>query len=57
MSDYPVRDKNGEPIREGDVVCTRIRGGRHEGKVSEIELSLSRPRLSLCDFDFPHIYR
>ncbi|RYP73445.1 hypothetical protein DL771_003617 [Monosporascus sp. 5C6A] len=31
-----VRDKNGEPIKEGDHVYTRIRGGRHEGEVEKV---------------------
>lgn len=28
-----VEDKAGEPIREGDEVWTKMRGGKHEGKV------------------------
>lgn len=31
-----VRDKNHEPIQEGDYVYTRIRGGRHEGYVDKV---------------------
>lgn len=32
MADQIV-DKHGNPIREGDYVFTKIRGGSHEGKV------------------------
>jgi len=35
MSDQ-VKDKHGEPIKEGDHVYTKIRGGRHEGNVDKI---------------------
>ncbi|KAI1504033.1 hypothetical protein F5X99DRAFT_373276 [Biscogniauxia marginata] len=31
-----VRDKKNEPIREGDMVWTKIRGGKHEGVVDKI---------------------
>lgn len=31
-----VTDKDSEPIREGDHVYTRIRGGRREGTVEQI---------------------
>lgn len=31
-----VTDKHSEPIREGDPVYTRVRGGRHEGNVEQI---------------------
>ncbi|RYP10357.1 hypothetical protein DL764_000691 [Monosporascus ibericus] len=31
-----VRDKNSEPIKEGDHVYTRYRGGRHEGEVEKV---------------------
>ncbi|KAK3998009.1 hypothetical protein QBC44DRAFT_314780 [Cladorrhinum sp. PSN332] len=31
-----IKDKNGEPIREGDHVFARSRGGRHEGDVENI---------------------
>ncbi|KAL8786572.1 MAG: hypothetical protein Q9213_002709 [Squamulea squamosa] len=35
-----IEDKTGEPIKEGDEVWTRIRGGKHEGKqVDEIVTS------------------
>lgn len=30
-----VQSKQGEPIEEGDHVYTKIRGGRHEGDVSQ----------------------
>ncbi|KAI4932717.1 hypothetical protein J4E85_003115 [Alternaria conjuncta] len=36
-ADSDVTSKNGEQIKEGDHVYTRIRGGRHEGdKVDKI---------------------
>jgi hypothetical protein len=31
-----VKDKNSQPINEGDIVWTRIRGGKREGKVENI---------------------
>ncbi|GJE85631.1 hypothetical protein PsYK624_017100 [Phanerochaete sordida] len=31
-----MKDKNGEPIQEGDKVITRFRGGRREGVVEQI---------------------
>lgn len=31
-----VKDKNGEPVKEGDHVYTPIRGGRHEGNVEKV---------------------
>lgn len=31
-----VKDKKGEPIKEGDHVYTPIRGGRHEGDVEKV---------------------
>jgi len=31
-----VKDKNGKPIKVGDEVMTRFRGGKREGKVEEI---------------------
>ncbi|KAJ9165164.1 hypothetical protein NKR19_g671 [Coniochaeta hoffmannii] len=31
-----VKDKNGEPIKEGDGVFTKIRGGTHTGTVEKI---------------------
>jgi hypothetical protein len=31
-----IKDKNGEPIKEGDHVFARSRGGRHEGEVEKI---------------------
>ncbi|KAJ9134770.1 hypothetical protein NKR23_g9951 [Pleurostoma richardsiae] len=31
-----IKDKNGEPIHEGDTVFTKFRGGRHEGVVDKI---------------------
>ncbi|KAI3332214.1 hypothetical protein HD806DRAFT_529977 [Xylariaceae sp. AK1471] len=31
-----INDKHGEPIKEGDHVYTKIRGGRHEGDVDKI---------------------
>ncbi|KAK0710483.1 hypothetical protein B0T21DRAFT_416033 [Apiosordaria backusii] len=31
-----LKDKNGEPIHEGDHVFARSRGGRHEGNVEKI---------------------
>jgi len=34
-----VTDKNSEPIREGDHVYTRVRGGRHEGNVDQIVIT------------------
>jgi hypothetical protein len=34
-----VKDKNGEPIKEGDHVFARSRGGRHEGEVEKIVTS------------------
>ncbi|KAI4666055.1 uncharacterized protein J4E78_003520 [Alternaria triticimaculans] len=36
-ADTDVTSKNGEQIKEGDHVYTRIRGGRHEGdKVDKV---------------------
>lgn len=34
-----VTDKNSEPIREGDHVYTRVRGGRHKGNVDQIVIT------------------
>jgi hypothetical protein len=34
-----TKDKNGEPINEGDHVFARSRGGRHEGEVEKIVTS------------------
>ena len=34
-----VKDKHDEPIKKGDEVSTRIRGGRHEGEVDKIVTS------------------
>jgi hypothetical protein len=34
-----IKDKNGEPIKEGDHVFARSRGGRHEGQVDKIVTS------------------
>ena len=34
-----VKDKHDEPIKKGDEVYTRIRGGRHEGEVDKIVTS------------------
>ena len=31
-----IKDKDSTPIKEGDVVWTRIRGGVHEGEVRKI---------------------
>ncbi|KAK4032263.1 hypothetical protein C8A01DRAFT_41299 [Parachaetomium inaequale] len=31
-----TKDKQGEPINEGDHVFARSRGGRHEGEVEKI---------------------
>lgn len=31
-----IKDKNGEPIKVGDNVFTKIRGGSHEGQVEKI---------------------
>jgi hypothetical protein len=31
-----IKDKNSQPIKEGDVVWTRIRGGKREGEVENI---------------------
>ncbi|KAK4160860.1 hypothetical protein QBC43DRAFT_347036 [Cladorrhinum sp. PSN259] len=31
-----IKDKNDEPIHEGDHVFARARGGRHEGEVERI---------------------
>ncbi|KZT06060.1 uncharacterized protein LAESUDRAFT_680079 [Laetiporus sulphureus 93-53] len=33
---HEVRDKEGHPIKVGDEVFTRIRGGTHEGKVEAV---------------------
>ena len=34
-----IRDKNGEPIKEGDHVFARARSGSHEGNVEKIVTS------------------
>ncbi|KAL8719151.1 MAG: hypothetical protein Q9225_003813 [Loekoesia sp. 1 TL-2023] len=34
-----VEDKMGEPIKEGDEVWTKMRGGKHEGIVENIATS------------------
>ena len=31
-----LKDKNNEPIHEGDHIFARSRGGRHEGEVEKI---------------------
>ncbi|KAF1960509.1 hypothetical protein CC80DRAFT_488824 [Byssothecium circinans] len=38
-NDEQVLSKQGEPIKEGDHVYTKIRGGRHEGDVEKIVTS------------------
>ena len=35
-SEQQVKDKHGVPIKEGDTVYTKIRGGRHEGEVDKV---------------------
>lgn len=46
-----VVSKQGEPINEGDHVYTKIRGGRHEGDVSQprmyayVNVPLKRPQV------------
>ncbi|KAK3939372.1 hypothetical protein QBC46DRAFT_315974 [Diplogelasinospora grovesii] len=39
MPDLDIKDKYGKPIKEGDHVYTRIRGGRQEGDVYKIVTS------------------
>ena len=34
-----LKDKNNEPIHEGDHVFARSRGGRHEGNVEKVVTS------------------
>jgi hypothetical protein len=34
-----VKDKNSQPIKEGDEVWTRIRGGKREGEVEKVVTS------------------
>jgi hypothetical protein len=34
-----IKDKNGEPIKHGDHVFARARGGSHEGNVEKIVTS------------------
>ncbi|KAL8728359.1 MAG: hypothetical protein Q9181_005369 [Wetmoreana brouardii] len=34
-----VKDKTGQPIKEGDKVWTKMRGGKHEGTVESIVTS------------------
>lgn len=41
MTGQNIHDKTGEPIKEGDHVYTKIRGGRHEGDVEKIVTSNS----------------
>lgn len=36
MPSSQVEDKQGQPIREGDAVWTKIRGGRREGEVDRV---------------------
>ncbi|KAI0895079.1 hypothetical protein F4806DRAFT_469846 [Annulohypoxylon nitens] len=36
MSSSEIKDKQGEPINEGDHVWTKIRGGRREGDVEQV---------------------
>ncbi|OTA99960.1 hypothetical protein M426DRAFT_268406 [Hypoxylon sp. CI-4A] len=31
-----IKDKQGQPIEEGDKVWTKARGGRHEGQVEQV---------------------
>lgn len=45
-ADSDVTSKNGEQIKEGDHVYTRIRGGRHEGDVSYSRLHLQHVSLT-----------
>ncbi|EPQ53921.1 hypothetical protein GLOTRDRAFT_116658 [Gloeophyllum trabeum ATCC 11539] len=42
MTRNEVKDKNGEPIHEGDKVGTKFRGGRREGLVEKIVTSDSQ---------------
>ncbi|CAJ2508852.1 Uu.00g138780.m01.CDS01 [Anthostomella pinea] len=39
-----IKDKHGEPIREGDAVWTKMRGGRHEGAVDAVVTSEAEAR-------------
>ncbi|KAI8959530.1 hypothetical protein F5Y11DRAFT_301682 [Daldinia sp. FL1419] len=36
MPSSQIKDKQGQPIQEGDTVWTKARGGRHEGEVDRI---------------------
>ena len=45
-ADTDVTSKNGEQIKEGDHVYTRIRGGRHEGDVRYPRLHLQHVSLT-----------
>ncbi|KAI2777846.1 hypothetical protein F4815DRAFT_274097 [Daldinia loculata] len=44
MSPAQVKDKQGQPIREGDTVWTKARGGRREGKVYRVVESEAEAR-------------
>lgn len=37
-----VEDKVGNPIKEGDEVYTKMRGGKHEGTVRSLRYGLQR---------------
>ncbi|KAI1483748.1 hypothetical protein K445DRAFT_63903 [Daldinia sp. EC12] len=39
-----VKDKQGQPIQEGDTVWTKARGGRHEGEVDRVVESSAEAR-------------
>lgn len=43
MSDTEVTDKHGKTIHRGDYVVTKIRGGTHEGNVSNGLKSSQKP--------------
>ena len=42
-----VVDKVGEPIREGDEVWTKMRGGKHEGTVRSLPIDYSDQELTV----------
>ncbi|KAI0848826.1 hypothetical protein F5Y00DRAFT_262299 [Daldinia vernicosa] len=44
MPPAQISDKQGQPIREGDAVWTKVRGGRREGDVDRVVESEAEAR-------------
>jgi hypothetical protein len=55
MGHGEVFDKHGNAIHEGDYVVTKIRGGTHEGKVSQERHHPVDPTVALSSLVMGHV--